>query len=96
MVNDEEHHFPRRDLAKNGVREPDAVEVAIAPAFERRQESQVHPLPTSQELSLTGRGLFRREILSWGHEPAASSASACESVAVIIPQLGKRPGGSAG
>ncbi len=96
MVNGEEHHFLRRDLPKNGVRKPDAVEVTIGPALERRDEPRVHPLPPSQELRLTAGDLFRRELLSWRDKPAARSASACEPVAVIIAQLGKRARGSAG
>lgn len=96
MVNGEEHHFPRRDLAKNGVRKLDAVEVAIAPALERRQESRIHPLPSSQKLSLTAGGLFQREILPGRDEPAAGSTSTREAVAIIVAQLDERARWSSG
>src|SRR5688572_23730776 len=90
MVNGEEHHFPRRDLAKNGVRKLDAVEIAIAPALERRHDPRVHPLPSSQKLSLTAGGLFHREVLSGRDEPAARSTSTREAGAIVITQLDKR------
>jgi hypothetical protein len=85
VVNDEEYHFPRRDLAQNRVRKQHAVEVAIAPTPERCHEPRVHPLPSSQELRLTVGDLFRRKSFSWRDEPAASSATAREATAIIVP-----------
>jgi hypothetical protein len=90
MVSDEEHHLPRRDLAKDGVRKTNAVEVSIAPALERCPQPGVHTLPSSQELSLTAGNLFWREILSWRDEPAAGSPSTREAIAVIIAHLEER------
>ena|SRR5688500_3747952 len=90
MVNDKEHHLPRRDLPKNGVRKTNAVEASVAPALERSPQPRVHPLPSPQELSLTAGDFFWREILSWRHEPAAGSPATREAVAVIIAQLDKR------
>jgi len=96
VVDDEEHHLPRRDLAENGVRKTDAVEVVIAPALDRGRQPRIHPLPSRQKLSLTTDGLLWRKVLSWWDESAAGSASTRETVAVIIAQLDERPRWPAG
>src|SRR5690606_14764887 len=68
MIDREKDELPSRDLPKERVREPNAVEISLGPAAEGGPQPVIHSHPTSQQIGLAHLGVSRIGRLPHRHE----------------------------